>query len=419
MVKIEDLIQRDRNNYTKKINAWSNGIPLKTKNKKNNNLIQKVIAGAILMGTLSGCPSVYEPYYEKPTPTEITEPTSTPIPEPTPTSTPLFKDYVDFSGNVEDNETHTGQRALIRVYNNANEDFLGEFSTDDYGNFSFSLEETVSELYDGVRLDTKLSDSNWENGESYIRRIELPSGDHNPTKSEKGFPAIRAVPYPNFDTNGDGVIDEVDYENFREHMKDTNISTTLIYNSDGSISEIGLHKFDLPNLEKIRIFKYNPNGKGSFADMEIIKNIVISEYGVEKYLDGMQLDDYVEIVEGCPPTFVNPNQIYIYPDDTIFEGRVSPRYLDGSTITGIVNGGRIRLNPTSSYMIGNINHELTHLFLAPEGESYSLPNSLTVMFPYVGGIEYPGEADIKSSKIVYEETYQPREKLDNILGMDY
>ena len=31
----------------------------------------------------------------------------------------------------------------------------------------------------------------------------------------------------------------------------------------------------------------------------------------------------------------------------------------------------------------------------------------------------PGSADIKASKVVYEETYQPGEKLDDILGTTF
>jgi hypothetical protein len=424
MKEITDLIRKDRITYESKLNAWTFGDIIKKPKVKPRgyNPFQKTVVGIIFTAlSFFGCNPIL---YEEPPPTEATaKPSQTPTNEPTeePTAKPTAEpeNYIHISGNVEDNKTHTRQEALIQIYDTKNPDnsysnFLGEFSTNSSGNFAITLDKLVNpedKIYLRARTGSSWED---ENADSYIRTIELDAVDNNPITVPTGNPAIRVWSYPNFDTNNDGKIDKTDYWNFREHMKETNISQHVL--SDGK--ELGLRKFDLENLEKIQIFRDNPDGKGSFIDMEIIKNIIKTNEGIETVLpNGMQLDDYIEIVEGCPPFGIKPNYIYFYPDNSIVEGRVTPSYLNGTILTGIVNGGKIRINPNTSHMRGTINHELGHLFIAPNGEAYTLSKDLTIMYPYVGGIIDPGIADTEASGI-YEYTYQPRETLDDVLGMN-
>jgi hypothetical protein len=267
------------------------------KNGINFTRILTFIGTVGILTALPGCnpyvipPEKPDPTESSPVPTSIYTPTpmQTPVPTPVPTQTPrpTPDPKIEISGRLKicgnNNNNNILPQGIVRVWNERNRGndeifvyqgiytyhgFLGQVKTDN-GNFSFTLnKKDIS----GNKIYVRAIAGNSENILSYPGTIELsPDRDHNSV--------IELVPYPDVDTNRDEKIDKVDYEKFRYHMRLTNISPALVYNADGSLSEVGLIKFDFANLKGIRVYENNPQIRGHFAERQLTlaKNIITSD----------------------------------------------------------------------------------------------------------------------------------------------
>jgi hypothetical protein len=249
---------------------------------------------------------------------------------------------------------------------------------------------------------------------SYTRTIELPAIDHNPITDPKGNPAVRVVPYPDSSKGENFTIQQ-----FKDFMAD--------------INGPGITKFDLNNFQGIEIMKDNHlgNSNGSFLDLENLKSR-IENNNIFGWFDGksVQIDIdpttiHYDIING----YVKPYDgwIVIEPYKEINN---NPDQLGGTyyypVSSYLSNAALIKLKSTDINPVDyTIAHEFGHASRVADGEANKdvLHYPLTVMeylsiTPNEPGVS-PGAADLKAARLINEETYQPEEKLDDILGMDF
>ena len=208
------------------------------------------------------------------------------------------------------------------------------------------------------------------------------------------------------------------------------------------ISDHGLKKWNLDNLLGIEILNYNPLTKNpadvfttdrqnAIADKLSDPNNIPLFINNKKDLSSttfLQIDSTKEYQNSNPhyDNSGNPNLgwIIVVPNSTL-TGYVNGKetaiagktddYLNDDRINGIIKRSKIEIRPEHAGD-SKISHEFGHAFIAPNGEASILSN-YTIMNPS-GTIPLPADADIKAGKIIYEDSYLPREKLDDILGLD-
>jgi hypothetical protein len=168
------------------------------------------------------------------------------------------KDYIDFSGNVQDCETDTGRPSIVQIWDTQNSDgtysdLLKEVPTDSNGNWSATLEKVVDSS-DKISGRTRTGTSSSQT--SYVRTIDLPATDHNPITDPRGNPAIRVVPY-----NPNWTIQQIG--DFLIHAGRGNIwsdEEKIAAGIDGFVngnSKHGLKKAD--NIKGIKVSTSTPN----------------------------------------------------------------------------------------------------------------------------------------------------------------
>jgi len=308
------------------------------------------------------------------------------------------KNLLDIIGNIQDVETLATQAGEVRIYDGTTR--LADINSTD-GNFSFHASSPVAQ----VKLQARF------NGGSYIRTLTLDG-----TKDQDLTNGIRIVPYPNFCSSAD----------FIEFMREINISQLTDVGK-----EIGLSKWDLNQLKGIEILSVNPKGSANGYFDLIQQNAIESRIKnpddigayVSKARNLSTLNVEVDSInphytkEGNIITGIESGWIIVIPDNSMPNAGETPRgYLyDGS---GVIKKALIKIDSTiSSYNNPVLTHEFGHAFIAPNGEA-TLSSYQTIMNPS-NYITTPGVADKKAGKIIYENTYLPREKLDDILGMNW
>jgi len=303
------------------------------------------------------------------------------------------------SGSLQDNESDSGQPGIIKVYDGSS-NLIRTLPTEANGNFNikltnYSTNTPISNLILQGRITNNL--------DSYVRTVRL-----NGTTNDTNGLTVRAVPAPNFG--------EVTKEQFRNHMGDINFGNPIYPDWHG------LKKFYLDNLNKITIFKTNSNGS-SFSDSEIerITNKIRASWDIEKFAGLKELDSYIELTNCYTSGFPESGNIWVVPDtNMIYGGLTQLGELSNTSRTGIIDRVKIRLANPNKY---NISHEFGHAFVAPNpgtvlGEYTNIPGSYTIMNNY-STLTNAGPADEKAGKLVYESTYAPRERLDDILGTNW
>ena len=322
-----------------------------------------------------------------------------------------IKNLCDITGNIQNVETLATQAGEVRLYDSSG-NRLGEKNTID-GNFTIQASSPVSQ----IKLQAMLS------GGSYVRTITFDG-----TKDIDLTNKIRVVPYPNFDTNNDGSINLTDYQNFKEFMREINISQTL----DEYGKELGLSKWNLDNLLGIEVLNYNPNDSNStFTDFQqqAVINRLSNPSDIPLFINnkknlGLIIQQDFKDNQNSNKHYDSsgnpyPGWIIVVPDNSIPDAGETRNWYLNNLISGIINGSRIRIRPEHAiYNDPVLTHEFGHAFIAPDGEATQLPSSLTIMHIDFN-IFTPGVADEKAGKIVYEDTYLPREKLDDILGLNW
>lgn len=370
-------------------------------------LINKLRKG-ILIATaglvFNGCQLPEPTPYSTEGPTAIVTEAPTAQPTAEPTAIPI--QYETISGRLESNEEYgvlKSGEVILYIDNIPNQ-------TDSDGNFSFSVPSGSN-----VKLEGAIENNGVQT--SYVRTMNLGNVTQDNTSIK-----LRAVPYPDFDTDNNGILDNTDYQNFKNYMNDINISKDVA----GDGKEYGLLKWNLNNFNKIKIFEYN-NENGSFSQDQInlIKNKIKCSNDIEKFINGKIIfndnnvnDNNVIEVQDNAPSGSESNCIYVVPNNNLNESGATtfiPFYR-------VTNGARIELDPKGIISGQNntaITHEFGHAFIASNLPGHStLLDNLTIMRANPNGA-LPKVADIKAGKIVYEDTYNPGERLDDILGMSW
>lgn len=370
------------------------------------------------------------------------------------TSRLTVNNLVDVEGYVKNNKTGLPQKGRVKIFNSADVNFtnpLGEVGADTTGYFIFHSTKKVSEL-SGVGIRAILADPSG-NQISYARTVRVPAGDVS------GL-TIKPHPDPTFATR----------EQFKEHMRKTNISTSLMIEIDENGNtierELGLEKWDLEGkiasenaLKGIVIFS-NYNGSsfttGSGSQYEIIQNKIKNSNDIETCIKGSsfnsgELDNLIYDSSSNIGYDTNngslvqlyPGYILVIPDNSLGSNIMGITHLGykNNLTTGIINRAIIRIKPS----IGNgndfkkaVSHEFEHVFDLPydlplivdsQGrslgdsgyqityDSQTLLNPLTILrYDTSNTTLGEGEADKEDPYIINGDTYLPRERLDDILG---
>lgn len=344
---------------------------------------------------------------------------------------PPIEDYLDVEGYLQDNETDTGKQGTVKIYDSL-KNFIGETTSTSDGHFVFSsLDKKVSDVSGGIIIQARSGTSpDWT---SYVRTVNASVNSAEGIEPDVMVNLIRVVPFPAFDCSYGGISSN---ENFRTFMHQ--IDFAYVYGN------AGLVRWDLNQLEGIEILLQNPDNGISFTGekQNIIADRIKSSSDIELYVEGRELDSLIQIDNSYPPS--NPHYtlgpigpgpdegwIIVVPNN-LGGGETYFAYLNDTILTGIINRVRIDLDPS----IVNLNnpiatHEFGHAFIASNSNwnghcdippfyyAYPGTNTLTTMTPNNLKLPPPGVADIKASHIIYENTYLPREKLDDILGDNF
>lgn len=351
-----------------------------------------------------------------------------PLPDPIPPVPPTpTENYLDVSGTLEDNENDgIGREGIAEFYDtrNPNGTFsnpikdkntgLYEVQTGTNGHFSVTLDKLVDSS-DTIYLRAKTGTSG--NQTSYKRTIDLPAVDANLSTglNPRANPAVRVVPYPDFDTNNDLQLNQTDNSNFRNFMAKTNFP-------------IGLQKFPSTYLDNFKggvIIKNNPDiTKGSFTGDALngqISKIFSKRDDLAKWYEKNSMDMLVRtdnVTNDQINYYLSHNYLVIEPDNSL-----------GVNVYGQSSPGLIRLNPTYNLYDYVILHEGGHASVVSPDEANNKITGGDILIYYPSTVmntrvpyDYEpvslsaAKADLKASKLVNERTYQSGEGLDNILG---
>lgn len=331
-----------------------------------------------------------------------------------------IKNLCDISGVLQDNETHTPQTGIIKWFD-------GTIHYTELPSGTFDIHQTSPASQ--IKLQAQV-------GDSYIRTINLDGTKDYPNL------IVRVVPNQSFSSKDD----------FRKFMSEIN------FGEDVLSGNYGLKKWNLDNLKGIEILLQNPNPVNesfSSSQQDLIKSKIINlnPKDIELYLNGyifpssqkdnpslsfVQEDksDTPEINKhyssnGSIITGVDSGWIVVAPNTKLgYAGTTGNGYYvnpDIHTSTQTVISSLIQILPSDvdTYGINGhpvVSHEFGHAFIAQNGEASSLSGTYTIMDPDSYSLIppcIPKVADIKAGQIIYEESYLPREKLDDILGMNW
>ncbi len=331
----------------------------------------------------------------------------------------VINNLPDVSGSLESNEDDAGKSGVIRAFGVSDSNYIplsikdnndcaikSEISTNSSGNFDFQIMTDPDQPFTQFVLQGAIKDGGvWT---SYIRTIKNISKTENYSAKK-----IRAVPYPDFCSK----------EDFRVHIGETNI---------GIVPEQGLMKWDLDELQGIEILKYDPlDVDDSFENVQqtFIQNKILDPTDIGGFVEGRILNVQIDtegnqdsqkhyyIIGENPFRHVlpDPGWIIVTPDSDFNGGQA---WVHDSNFDREIDRGKIKLEPESVTDI-IVSHEFGHVLIA-ETHAITLPSSVTIMIGAGGSpLTRPGVADVKASHLVYEDTYPPKEKRDDILGMNW
>ena len=325
-------------------------------------------------------------------------------------------DYVDISGKLESDETHTGQQGTIKVFNPADNSLLKTVPTDPYGNFSFTLDELVSQLPNGEILQAETGTE--ANPTSYVRTITLPTGDQNPITVPTGNPAVRVVPFDS--TVG---LSGTTYtpSQFISFVNDVNTK----------YSRGQLEKYNIPNIE---IVGTSPLDGSKFSDTDAIKqkaqewsdiitnnntipgrsvNIVVDQTIKEGQISDSSIVPYVNSQDGWEIVIPFNSIPTLLPTQggTYVSSRGTVGGISGNAVSFIFyNLDKGTLEEIASHEIG--------LAESYPLESLAFDGSETISNHSVS-LSSPSKIDKKYTLLDYEETYSNGESVNNILGTSF
>ena len=328
-----------------------------------------------------------------------------------------IKNLLDITGNIQDNETQITQAGKVKIYNYddvATYDSLNNFTGYNFTSKTPLIDQDVSSgNFSQIQLSKVVSKAVLRaklNPDSYIRTITLDgTKDYTSQNNNSLTDKIRVVPYPTLYSK----------EDFKEFM----MSINYTYG--------GISKWNLDNLVGIEILKYNPLTGDSFTTLQqqaIISKLSAS-YDIPLFINSKK--NLGSIIRQDTKDNQDSNKHYdlsgnpeigwiiVVPNNSIlYAGQSKLWNLEDNAITGVMNKAKVEIKP--EHAVDNdpvLTHEFGHVFIAPNGEATLSPNLTIMNINWV--IFTPGVADIKAGKIIYEDTYLPREKLDDILGLSW
>ncbi|MDP3991965.1 MAG: PKD domain-containing protein [Nanoarchaeota archaeon] len=296
-------------------------------------------------------------------------------------SPPPQPDFLDISGKLEAvGDTGIGTPGEGAVYtfspDTSNISFLGNFTADANGKFSFRSNAPVQgdSVYLQARQNSGTPDSN------FVRTIVLPNRDTT------GL-LVRANLYnPTLGISRDSL---------RAHLQEING---------------GFDKWNLDSLRGVEIVADNP-GKGNFtlAEQDSIESTF--RQNLSCYTGG-RLNN---IIFQRDPSFVDRgrNWIYIFPDNTINAGGITGPSIDEN---GVIYNALTRMKYVSQLVTS---HEQGHVFIAPHNHASTLQSPKTIMGDSLYVSVEPGPADCEAGRIIYEDTFKPRESYERTLGLRF
>ncbi len=317
---------------------------------------------------------------------------------------PVDNDFLDVEGHLQDNETDTGKTGKVKIYDSL-ENYIGETETiDSSGHFVFHSDTIKSK--DLTNVIIKAITGTETSPTSYVRKITANVDSASEPDVSLSQP-IRAVPYPTFCSN----------DNFKTFVEQINIFTE------------GLRKWDLNQLKGIEILSSYPDYSSSFTNQQQdkIASKIKDSINIEKFVEGKQLDNYIQrdgqdggtIHYGDSFTNgVDDGWVIVVPNDSLGGGRT---FFEP---TSTINKVWIEIDPDYVTDINPVTtHEFGHAFIArggsdPNGHTNAISGNLTIMTASQDR-NTPGVADEKAAKVIYEDTYQVGEVLDNILGTNF
>ncbi len=361
------------------------------------------------------------------------------------TISPSQIDYIDISGKLEDCENDgtvpvQGEIKLldnldnpIKITEIRNGSLIDNYiaKTDLDGYFDFTLDKLVTSL---SQVKIKARSTNPSN--SYVRTITVDVNSNSNVEPDVIVNPIRVVPYPDFDN--DEAADNID--TFKTFMEQINSS----YN--------GVRGFDLneiiTNNGGIEILRGDPLNRGfNFTpeNQDFIEGKINDVNDIGVYVEKRDLN---EANPGWIDVQVDTNDPNENPADKKYDivgGKIVPypgwivvapkdtaggeTFLFGGLDGILIKRARIDLGGVNNSIppinLGGVNdgvptHEFGHVFIASnpltDGHSTILDNRYTIMTATNLKSPPPGVADEKAAKIIYEDTYQYGEDLNNILG---
>jgi len=340
----------------------------------------------------------------------------------------IIHNMLDISGQLQDNETDSNQVGVIAFYNidknplpidiiyegngiDGQEHKLQTNSNLDNVNFSIQLNARVDNL-DEILLQARIGTPG--NYTSYVRTVRL-NEKKDYFNISPVYP-IRVVPYPDSSKGED-----FSEEDFRKHMEEVNFAS----------SSIGCERWNLEELQGIEIIEENPFNGVTFSNEEIllIKNKIQDINDIRIYIEGRELyiDEFSEkhYKEDFINKIITPDQGWIvvvpvlqditheYENDTEipYDGLT---FLYDHHLTGYIRKAKILLWEKTNTVIS---HEFGHALAFPY-EAYTLKGDKTIMY-WSPILPSPSPADKKAAYIIYEGTYNPGEKLDDILRLNW
>ena len=411
--KVYSQAQNDRINYETLLNRYSQGDILNPEEKKYGfgKKAKRTIAAVVAAVSLAACQPIADPRPdststeqdsgdEGSTSGETTTPPVDPIPD---------TDYVDISGRLQDCESDSNQPGVIQVYDSRTRNpdgtysynnLLGETTANSEGKFSLTLENKEINPSDKIYIRARTTNP------SYIRTLELNSVDNNPIRDTRANPAIRCVPYPSEDIDGNGILNEIDYQKYKDHVRTSNVL-------DGR----GLVQYDIQN---IAILETNPLTGDIMNGTE--KNNLIT--AIAEWNSVLPSDKKITIV--TPENGIDYNSTTLVPRKGLIllvkDSRINDEASGDTELYTydnpfIVESALSRFDTTGSLDVTTVPlHELGHALYSPFHSDVGIPSIMAS-----GGTSYltTGRkyADNKEIKTVRDTTRLPEEDIEDILGL--
>jgi hypothetical protein len=313
-------------------------------------------------------------------------------------------DLLDIQGFLEDNETHSRQPGIVRVYDGKIDPTtgtnrrIGEAIVDASGEFNTRFNFRVEDLVDYILVSGKKVESGIQ--ESFVRTMKLPGSD------QKGL-ILRVVPYDGLAENG------ITPEDFSRHVRE--VYTLDGTNGKGTVNALTLNPV-IYKWKEVPDFIISTTSSDSTvhaffnqATEDETKARILDPNDIGAWFNGRITDpNRVQIVESYDISEPgNEGKLVISPSDESHYGGhggawdiTGDGYLDVGlvTITVDINGNII-------YKI-SLPHEMGHA-LGLIGHAETLSQELTTLKAHPvndpGGS--PRFADIKTAKIANEDSY--------------